>query len=474
MAIHRFASLLLLFLMAQHPLDSRAADQQVVALQDNGKGLLNPGMGWVFHYYDDKLEEYGRQLPKGDTLNDFPGMAVAYMRLPWSLIEPERGVFHWDVIDTPARQWMQSGKRIALRFTSAESHEPTFATPEWVKRAGARGYYFEPGKGVVAVSQHWEPDYDDPVFLAELDQFLAAAAARYDGQPGVDFVDAGSFGVWGEGHTLSSSLRAYDEATVRRIVDLYRKHFRQTQLVCNDDFTLQGRGPGIIRYCQEHGLTLRDDSILVAPGADAYLSAALAQPFWPGRPVILESQYYGIVRAAGYWDGGRKYLEAMEAYHASYLSAHGAGEEFLQENRPLIEHANRRLGYRLVLTEVALPEAIGGSGQMRVQYKIRNAGVAPCLPGGQVAFTLRREDGEKTGNTFVDRRTFDVKDLVVGPEGESPVRTRSFLFDTSKLARGRYSVWVSAGDARGRPVFELPLALPELGRQYRVGYLRLE
>jgi hypothetical protein len=32
--------------------------------------------------------------------------------------------------------------------------------------------------------------------------------------------------------------------------------------------------------------------------------------------VILESQYYGIVRAAGYWDGGRKYLEAMEAYHA--------------------------------------------------------------------------------------------------------------------------------------------------------------
>jgi hypothetical protein len=42
-------------------------------------------MGWVFHYYDDKLEEYGRQLPKGDTLNDFPGMTVAYMRLPWSL-----------------------------------------------------------------------------------------------------------------------------------------------------------------------------------------------------------------------------------------------------------------------------------------------------------------------------------------------------------------------------------------------------
>jgi hypothetical protein len=152
-------------------------------LEDNGKALRNPGMGWVFHYYDDKLEEYGRELPPGDTLDEFPGMAVAYMRLPWSLIEPERDRFHWDVIDIPAQQWLRSGKRIALRFTSAESGAPTFATPEWVKRAGASGYYFEPGKGVVATSQHWEPDYRDPVFLAELDRFLRAAAARCDGKP---------------------------------------------------------------------------------------------------------------------------------------------------------------------------------------------------------------------------------------------------------------------------------------------------
>jgi hypothetical protein len=214
MTVNRSAYLLFLLLVARHLLELRAAEQQVVSLQDNGKALLNPGMGWVFHYYDDKLEEYGRQLPKGDTLNDFPGMAVAYMRLPWSLVEAERGRFHWDVIDVPARQWVQSGKRIALRFTSAESDELTFATPEWVKRAGARGYYFEPGKGVVEASRHWEPDYQDPVFLAELDHFLEAAAERYDGQPGVDFVDVGSFGVWGEGHTLSSSMRAYDGATI--------------------------------------------------------------------------------------------------------------------------------------------------------------------------------------------------------------------------------------------------------------------
>lgn len=67
-----------------------------------------------------------------------------------------------------------------------------YATPQWVERAGARGHRFTPGKGETADGTHWEPDYDDPVFLACLDEFLAAAAARYDGSPDVDFIDIGS------------------------------------------------------------------------------------------------------------------------------------------------------------------------------------------------------------------------------------------------------------------------------------------
>ena len=95
------------------------------------------------------------------------------------------------------------------------------------------------------------------------DHFLGEIAARYDGKPWVDFIDVGSFGVWGEGHTLYSSGRPYDFETVRRIIDLYRKNFPHTLLVCNDDFTLQRRGEALIDYCQDQGLTLRDDSILV-------------------------------------------------------------------------------------------------------------------------------------------------------------------------------------------------------------------
>jgi hypothetical protein len=185
--------------------------------------------------------------------------------------------------------------------------------------------------------------------------------------------------------------------------------------------------------------------------------------------VILESQYYGIPRDAGYWDSGRKYLEAMEAYHASYLSAHWRADEFLKENRPLIDKVNLRLGHRLVLTGVMLPETMVRGREAKIEYRIRNAGVAPCLPDGHVAFTFRRDHESSKASTYTDK-TFHVKTLA--PNSQDI--TRTFSFDISKLAVGRYSVWISIGDEQGRPKFELPLSLPEMERRYQVGYVPVE
>ena len=47
--------------------------------------------------------------------------------------------------------------------------------------AGAKGGYFRSGQEV-GPDGPWEPVFDDPVFLAKLDKFLAAFAARYDRQ----------------------------------------------------------------------------------------------------------------------------------------------------------------------------------------------------------------------------------------------------------------------------------------------------
>ena len=54
---------------------------------DNGKALINPGMGWTMHFYSCSITNYGSKLEPSDTLDEFPGVSVVYLRLPWFCIQ---------------------------------------------------------------------------------------------------------------------------------------------------------------------------------------------------------------------------------------------------------------------------------------------------------------------------------------------------------------------------------------------------
>ena len=156
--------------------------------EDTGKALVNPDMGWTMHFYSNIPKNYGSKLEPSDTLDDFPGLSTVYLRVPWAFLEPEEGRFNWALLDTPAQRWIAKGKRVAFRITCSENWMP-FATPEWVRQAGAKGYFYTFGKGRVEKSGTWDPDFGDPIFLAKLEKFLTAMAARYDGNPNVAFID---------------------------------------------------------------------------------------------------------------------------------------------------------------------------------------------------------------------------------------------------------------------------------------------
>ena len=98
------------------------------------------------HFYSNIPENYGSKLEPSDTLEDFPGLSTVYLRVPWAFLEPEEGRFNWALFDTPAQRWIASGKRVAFRVTCSENWL-RFATPEWVKNAGAKGTFYEFGKG---------------------------------------------------------------------------------------------------------------------------------------------------------------------------------------------------------------------------------------------------------------------------------------------------------------------------------------
>jgi hypothetical protein len=455
-----------------------------VRLEDTGEALVNPGMGWVLHYYDNSLTNYGSRLAPSDTLTDFPGLSTIYLRLAWAYLEPEEGRFNWSVVDTPAQRWVREGKRIAFRFTCSEGR-PRYATPEWVRRAGAKGHFCRRGQVVPEDEPRaaWEPDFDDPVFLDKLDAFLAAAGARYDGNPEVAFIDVGSMGVWGEGHTVASTGIPYGGETVCRHIDLHRKHFPRTLLAFNDDLpsgpprapyqsSVKDGDKDALLYAVECGLTLRDDSILVQAGEKAYLSAWMAPYFYDTRPVVLESEHYGPSRDRGAWGDGHLYLQAVEDYRASYASIHWWPREFLQECRELIDRMNLRLGYRLQLRQAAWPEEVSAGGEFEFSATWRNAGAAPCLPGGWPALTLR--DGEGGICAVLADEAFDVRSLPVGPPGAAPEVSQeaSFVLPDS-LRPGDYDLLVSVGTRTGSPRIALPLAGGDGERRYKIGRVRI-
>lgn len=459
---------------------------QIVYPQDNGAVLLNPEMGWVLHYYDNRVENYGSRLEPSDTVDEFPGITVIYLRLPWSYLEPAEGQYCWSVLDTPAQRWIAKGKKIALRISCSESWT-RYATPEWVEKAGAKGYNFRPGQGVTADGPFWEPDYNDPIFLEKLDQFLAALAARYDGNPEVAFIDVGSFGVWGEGHTFASSRIKYPAETVIRHIDLYRKHFKKTLLAANDDYVMTEGGEKAIEHALHTGLTLRDDSILVQPRPKSYFHAEMAQAFWPRWPVILECEHYGPSKNRGAWEDGTLYLRAVLEYHASYASIHWWPHEFLAENRALIDRINRYLGYRLVPTEIRWPRTAMLNQPLTWSVTLENRGVAPCYPGGYPALTLKDEKDGMVAvlvNTVANVRELKVREMTLrgpadtgdpeadlGPPVPTTWQAQSCL--PFQLKPGHYRVFFSIGTITGSPTLALPLDGDDGQRRYQIGEIHI-
>jgi hypothetical protein len=91
---------------------------------------LNEGMGWTegfpieYQEFDGKLENKG-----------YPMTSIAYFRVYWKFIEPERGQYNWAMIDKALRT--ASGRRQTLMLRIAPyGTGPDRDVPAWYQRDG--------------------------------------------------------------------------------------------------------------------------------------------------------------------------------------------------------------------------------------------------------------------------------------------------------------------------------------------------
>jgi hypothetical protein len=330
-----------------------------------------------------------------------------YLRLAWAFLEPEEGKFDWSYIDDIVDKYVPMGFGISFRISCKETGNvneavPTeingirYATPYWVVKAGAKGID-RPQYG----SPSWTPDWNDPVYLKNLDNFHKAFAAKYDGKPWVRYIDVGSIGDWGEGHTWSSTRipTTFDE--VKTHIDLHLKHYKKTQLIVTDDL-LRSTGSEsekmeLYSYAVANGISMRDDSPMVLGLMNNELQTwTVKHPYffegvYKTRPTVYELEHYGKVKNHGHWlglngqdtipeldvTGADVFRNSLKIIRPTYIGYHGYLEEWINDNPDLTIELLNLCGYWFFPKSIS--KASYNNDVLSFEMEWFNKGVAPAF-----------------------------------------------------------------------------------------------
>lgn len=431
--------------------------------QDDRTVLKNPHKGWYWHYIDGGYDQPGyRQgyetvhrdetgrvtsVEITDDVRDFPGLNHIYLRFNWGDIEKVEGELDWSYIDAIMEAWAAKGCRFALRVCTFQGNLHN-ATPTWVWDAGAKYVDFMVDGNICP-----EPVYDDPIYLEKLGRFMKQYGEKFNGHPLVEYIDIGTFGVWGE----ANASRLYPVETIRAHLNLHIDNFPDTLIMFNDDFVpnrasreiVPGESQALLDYAREQGLCVRDDSIMYAPyivnGYDSLLVPTVYDALYENGPVDTEFchvWYYTNPKNDAetdrpLLDGGFRPLAALQRGRVTFAGFHGYPRDFLKYAEPLAYYAANRLGYWYFAETVFVPELTAGQ-TASVRFTLSNRGFARCYTPYQFRWRLVDDSGDATviPCEMVDNRRW--KPVYVAALDQCTVET--IPLDLSTVAGGVYEL----------------------------------
>lgn len=372
-------------------------------ISDEVTVLKNPHKGFYYHYVDNGFTRptYRNGIQSDNDLLEFPGMNHLYIRFDWSDVEKEKGVYDWSCIDDIMNKW--KGMKFSFRLCTYETgfYNSENAVPKWLTEIDGTGKTFRSyfnsegrwlgdsqGDAVIEVDEntvikdYFEPYYDNWIYLEALDKFMVEYAAKYDGDDRVEYIDVGTFGRWGEGH---SQTTPYSLEVLKTHVDLHLKHFQNTQILVNDDFVRHlndvntDEARKLENYCLFHGIGIRDDGICVERFCPKFRYSTLEQPKMLRRysetaPVDIELEHYSHIRDEFMRDA-LPYMESLKESHATYSGFHGYAASWLKEYKPMTEYLANRLGYWYFVNGAEFMDAQCGSKSLFRLY-VENKGFA--------------------------------------------------------------------------------------------------
>jgi len=355
--------------------------------------------------------EFKTNAPVRDNVKYIPRTTLSYCRWPWRWLEPRKGKYNWRLVDQCLKNAHNRGQTLQVRFqpytrhidfsvepSRARRHPPNVSVnvPDWYWDTGARWIeqgYFPPN----------EPDSNDPKYIKHFGDFVRAFARRYDGHPDLESVDVAYAGVWGEsgGNTTP--------ATAAKLVDIYLRSFKKTQLLsmlgtdgckyaekktrgtarhtgwradCIGDLRKRYGVPVPPELCFNHTFDAYPMQIQQDGVKDAWMTSPVTMETCGNVATwFMEDYDLDVIIREGY----RYHMSVFMPKNVFYPQA------FLDR---LIEF-DKKIGYRFVVRQMRLPLECTPGRRIELQFYIDNVGCAPIYRPYALAVRFRQGNSGK-------------------------------------------------------------------------------
>jgi hypothetical protein len=396
--------------------------QTVLFTTPSEKPLRNPGLGLVGYTWEEGgpsvAVREGRQTLEDhvEKMASLPFVDVLYIRCDWRNVQKQAGRLDLDPVwDLTLAAAKRHGLRVAFRIQSSNTvfQPQQLALPEFLRhripmvKIGPMGKHGGSELSGGATGYWIEPHYDHPEYLKALTELNHLLAARFDGDPLIEWVDMMHVGFWGEGHFGGYPSPFPDLATAQRtlnkMVRMQLATWKKTPLAMNTQPDISNTGNReAIDIAVRSGAWVRSDSIIVEEPIQ--IEELANRPPW--LAAILEDGYFRsydasklAVDASGVNELENYMLHALDL-KANYWSLWTESEHLISYNEHFprgFERLQTNMGYRPRPSWVWQRKR---SGTSELVIAISNRGVAG-VPG---VLWLQIESHN---NTFKLRGTLD-------------------------------------------------------------------
>ena len=413
---------------------------------------LNEGTGWT-EGFPIQYQEFKGTL----TNKNHPDTTVAYFRVYWRYIEPERGKYDWTHFDKALRTAHDRGQTLMIRLAPYGQTGGDKEVPDWYRAMMGD----ETGK---LPEPKWRTDPEDPRYAKHFGDMIRAFGKRYDGHPDLESVDMALVGAWGEGagsHLLTQKTR-------EALVDAYLDGFHKTPLVMlltdakTNAYGISKRPVGWRVDClgDMGGFNPRWNHM-----ADAYPNEIAnfgLRDAWQKAPVSLEACWVMQHWLNKGWDVNYIIDQSLKWHISSFNNKSSAVPAEWQHH---VDRWLKKMGYRFALRKFTYPPVVRALGKLEFNAWWENKGVAPIYRQYPFAIRLKSASSTLILPTDTDIRGWLPGDIVYDDA----------VFLPAKIAAGEYHLAVALVDPLTREP-KIKLAIEGRGADgwYTLGKIRVD